>query len=326
MYAAGVLYNLAFAAPAPGTTAIIADDDAAAAAAAAAAGIKTRSDIAAAGAIQPLVALLACNSDSSSSSGGSSDPRVMHQAVGALWNIAHGHAANKELIVEAGAIKHLVQLLSYGSTSAGAAAAAAAPHSSDGSSLLEDLLHDTAGALATLAEGQPKHQAAIAAAGGIAKLVRLLDLPGSSGSSSSGGMWIHEETCRALAAVADSQSEAVVSAGAIPCLVNLLGGAALNPAPIIPTFAGDDPNPTPSSSVVQVPDYVQLQSLHALLALAKGQPKHQAAIAAQAGAVDQLSLLKQLGGNEAIRQAAASLVQELGTHPGTLSTALTVTR
>ena len=149
----------------------------------------TQAKVARAGAIRPLVALLA-------------DPemRTRRKAAGALTSLAIGSLANQDAITRSNGVKPLVQLL-------------------DAKYDSEVQLY-TAGALAELARDHPKNQAAIAKEGSIKPLVHILE-----GNDSPHVVGAKEEAAGALWMLSSRNfpnQVAIAAAGGIPPLVALL--------------------------------------------------------------------------------------------------------
>jgi hypothetical protein len=170
-----------------------------------------QASIAAAGAIPRLVQLLG---------GADSSPAVQAAAAGVLRNLAL-LVANHAPIVAAGAIPRLVQLL-------------ARRH--DG---LASAVHEFAtGVLMHLARDTP---AAIVAAGAIPLLVQLLEEPDSPARAEAQTRLscasLSCATLMDLAATDQANQASIVAAGAIPRLVQLLGGADSSPAAVQQEYA-----------------------------------------------------------------------------------------
>jgi HEAT repeat protein len=201
-------------------------------------GPEAQVDVAAAGAIPPLVRLRH-----------ESSALVQGAAANALCSLAYGHADNQDAIAEVGAFPRLVQLLGAGTS---------------------DVQVASAQALANLAAWHDGNQSFIVA-GAVPPLVQLV--PGSSAV-------VQQAAADALSDLAAGHADnaaAIVDAGAIPRLVQLLG----------PEYR----------------DYVRKKAAWALHNLAAGHCAQQAAISA-AGAVPSFELLLGPGSSANMKAAA----------------------
>ena len=227
---------------------------------------KNQDKVAAAGGIEPLVYLLEdhpgenrCGIGTSGEQGydRASAPGVdgyelaKQEACGALWSLSSGHNLNQIAIAEAGGISKLVVVLGQGSLraqdqAAGALAALALDNMKNEFSIAEMMVAllgsedpkacaKAARAISRLARTHVSNQRAIANAGGIALLVRLLEANSKDKSSFGEGAAETAEAdanravCRemasaiwSMAAKNEANQIAISKAGGMPPLIRLL--------------------------------------------------------------------------------------------------------
>lgn len=204
---------------------------------------KNQVAIAKAGSIMPLVKLLLVDDCQGA------PLRAKEEAAGALWTLASNSHANQVAIAEAGGISPLVALLDVSSLraqekAAGALSALALdnqPNKTAIATMLVAMLNPKdwkasakgARAIARVACAHPNNQEAIAVAGGIEVLVRLLrdgaaDKPGVAA-------FMQKELSSALWSMAmdnEQNQRAIAEAEGIPLLIDLLAaGTGLAPSP-----------------------------------------------------------------------------------------------
>ncbi len=295
--------------------------------------------VAASAAVPRLLALL------KSSSGGGGEPEVQLDIVSALWGLARGCASVRRALVSGGALLQLLELLPTAPAEALAPACGAvagllvddatarAYYEMGGvpetcrllESADEGVVEECALALRRLAgRAEPDVRAAILGTGEtVPRLVVLLGAAGATGSDTS----ITESICATLAALAEGDArvrDAIVAAGALPALLEVVGsgteGQKHEAACALVVLMVSDGDMRIAARVMDTPDAVphlaallsadstatQAKAAAALAALAMGGPDSDAAMIA-AGTVPALVRLLLSPSMEVSQQAASAV-------------------